>query len=282
MSASVLVPLLVGAGLLTLFAVTLRGLRARDEAGLARLERALERSGSGSGSVRRFTRDLVDGLPAPARRFLLRAIAPDTPLACSVRLRMRGGIRLRPGSVPLALEAEEVLGVDGFVWRARAGRGFLRIAGYDRYAAGSGRMRWWLAGLIPVLRADGRDVSRSAAGRAVGEAVLVPSLLVPGAGVRWEAVDERRARFTRTVGGDDITVTLTVDDDGRPTRASLMRWRGDTGAGEPGPMRFDVEFDAETSADGYTIPAHVRAGWRLGSPDEFAFLEADLAQASFH
>lgn len=229
-----------------------------------------------------FDSALVVGLPAPAQRFLLFSIAPGTPLASSVELRMTGSILLDPEGAPWSMEAEQILAPPrGFVWSARAQRGGMGIRGFDRYARGEGEMRWRLFGLIPVMRATGEDVTRSAAARLAMEAVLLPSVLVPGPSsgdrppVHWEAVDDARARFVLTVGAETVRTTLEVDASGRPLRAWADRWN------EGRYERFQVDLSGEFEAQGYRLPAQVEAGWRLGDADEFRFFEARLTSARF-
>lgn len=232
---------------------------------------------------------MVEDLPEPARRFFLHAIAPGTPLAGAVELDMSGSIALVPDEEPLSLEARQVLAPPhGFIWLAVAGGGLARIRGYDRYSDGRGEMRWELFGFIPVVQAEGEGVTRSAAGRLGMEAVLVPATLIPGSpfapeGLRWEEVDEHRARFHFPVGTEVVEATLEVDAEGRPLRLEALRWAEDVEEGrEPGYDRFVVEMAGEFSANGYTLPALMEAGWRLGSPDEFRFFGAELERASFH
>jgi hypothetical protein len=221
----------------------------------------------------------VADLPEPARRFILWAIAPGTPLARSVELTMRGDIKLSPERDPVAMEADQILAPPrGYIWRARTLGGLMRIRGSDRYARGEGAMLWKLFGIVPVVRAEGEDVTRSAAGRLAMEGVLLPSALVPGRGVVWEEVDADRARFIMTVGDETVATTLEVDPDGRPTRASASRWSDAAG---PGYDLFVVEFRGELREGGYAIPAEVTAGWRLGADDEFRFFRALLEQARF-
>ena len=52
----------------------------------------------------------VSNLPEPARRYLTHAIAPGTPLASAVRLRMHGQIKLKSW---LPFTAEQVIRSDG-------------------------------------------------------------------------------------------------------------------------------------------------------------------------
>lgn len=260
-------------------AVTLRAARARHEREADRIWAELELRGG----AETFDPASVDGLPEPARRYLLHAIAPGTPLARSVRLRMTGEMRMSPGAETIPMRAEQILAPPhGLVWRAEVGTGLQRFSGFDRYARGTGEMRWWLGGIVPIVSAGGPDVSRSAAGRVAGEGVLLPSALLPSRGARWEAVDDSTARVHLDVGGERVTMTLTLAPDGRPLRASLLRWKDDAGAGRPGYVRFMVdELADERTFGGYTVPTRFRAGWRLGDPDEFPFFYAVIEDARF-
>lgn len=267
------IPIAAAGGVLALWAA-----RARQERALEPLWGELQAAGADGA----FDPAMVDGLPEPARRYLLHAIAPGTPLARSVRLAMHGTLRLSPDGDTLPMRAEQVLAPPaGFIWRARVGSGAMRFRGFDRYTHGQGQMRWWMAGLLPLVRAGGADVTRSAAGRLGGEAVLLPSALLPARGAAWEAVDDSTARVRLAIGGEPVTATLRIDAGGRLLHASLMRWRDDAGRGAPGYVRFDVEFSGERTFGGYTVPGHLRAGWRLGEPDEFPFFDATLDSAEY-
>jgi hypothetical protein len=230
-----------------------------------------------------FDPGMVEGLPEPARRFLLHAIEEGTPLARSVEVSMEGTLVLDPEREPLPMRAIQVLSPpDGFVWSARTMGGLMRIRGYDRYSNGEGEMRWKLLGFIPVMRATGPDVTRSAAARMAMEGVMVPSWLVPRdsrdeseSAVRWEEVDDDHARFVVNVGGERVATTIRVDVEGRPLRAWADRWN------EGKYERFQVEFNGEFQAGGYRIPADIEAGWRLGDPDEFRFFRARLTEVTF-
>ena len=88
---------------------------------------------SGPGGTRVFERVDVERLPAPARLYMEHAIAPGTPLANAVRLRLRGEIKLRRW---LPFTAEQVVHrVRGFIWRASAQMNGLAIRGFDRLAS---------------------------------------------------------------------------------------------------------------------------------------------------
>lgn len=225
----------------------------------------------------------VDDLPAPAQRYFRHAIAPGTPIARSVKLTMHGSFRLRPEAGLVPMHAEQILSPPhGLIWKARVGSGLMRFQGFDRYARGEGAMRWWLHGLVPLVRAAGPDVNHSAAGRVAGESLLIPSALLPRGGAEWEPVDDTTAHVRLKIDEEVCRLTLTVDAAGRVERMSLMRWRDDAGNGRPGYVRFDVDqITEERTFGGYTIPVRFRAGWKLGEPDEFPFFFAVIDSASF-
>lgn len=226
--------------------------------------------------------DIVD-LPAPARRYLLHAIAPSTPLGGHVLLRIHGRIRLRPGSSLLPMEAEQIIAPGhGFVWRATVGPWYFRFVGHDRYANGHGHMLWKLWDTLPLVRASGPDISRSAAGRLAIESIFHPASLVPGQGVSWEAVDDSTARAWIKIDDDPHAVDLTVDDSGRLVQARMLRW-GDHNLEKKYEMDSFGTFsiDDERTFDGFTIPSCFSVGWRPGANDPFEFLFAEIDDAEF-
>lgn len=218
-------------------------------------------------------------LPEPARRYLAHAIATGTPLATAVRLRMRGAIRL---SRWWPLRAEQVIVRDrGMVWRATARMHGLPIRGFDRLLNGLGTMQWRLLGLIPVMRAAGPDVTRSAAGRVAAESIWLPSVLC-GAGVSWQvgAAPIVHARFA--VEGHPADLALAFEQ-GCVRSVALRRW-GNPGGGRFREVDFGAVVEQEATFGGYTIPARVRAGWHFGSErfdHEGEFLRVTIDDAVF-
>ncbi|MFG2090540.1 MULTISPECIES: DUF6544 family protein [unclassified Spirillospora] len=206
--------------------------------------------------------DMVRDLPAPARRWLNHAIRAGTPLRGAALLEMRGRIRL--GAWWPSFHATQILSPpSGFVWAATAHAAGLTVRGYDRYSGGKGEMRWRLMGAVPVMSAKGPDISLSAAGRLASEFVFVPAVALSPA-VRWEPVDDQRARAHVAIAGRDHAVTLTVAPDGALRVVSLPRW----GSPGNGPFRehpFSVIVEEEAAFGGYTIPSTVSAGWSWGS-----------------
>ena len=218
----------------------------------------------------------LEPLPPAARRWLAHAIEPGAPLHRGIRLRMRGEIKLgrwRP------FEAEQVIRWGrGMVWRAKAELGPLSISGQDSIVDGEGQMRWRLLGIVPVMSAEGPDVTRSAAGRLELESTLLPSVMLDDE-VRWRPSDDDRiAHATVHVPGDEGLVRLEVDPDGRLASASMPRW-GNPEGHEHHMVPFGVHLEGELRAGGYAISQRIRAGWWFGTPrfeSEGEFFRAEI------
>ena len=212
--------------------------------------------------VRRFHPADADDLPEPVRRWLAHAIAPGTALRTTVELHMHGEIRLGAWRPFTAVQRLAV--GDGFVWAATARLLGVPVVGFDRYTREAGEMRWRVLGLVPVMSADGDDVTRSAAGRHAGELLLA----APAAGldprVRWRAVDANVAIARICVGRDSHEVRLGVGQDGRLTEIAMRRWGNPDGDGF-GDHAFGASLDGEVCFGGFTIPRHVTAGWHYGT-----------------
>lgn len=221
---------------------------------VARLERALARPSAGV-----FDEYELEGLPEPVVRYFRASIRPGTPLSLTARLAMRGRIRLRRW---LRFRGSEVIAPGlGFLWAVRAGP----VSGYDRYAAGVGEMRWKLAGLVPVVSAGGSDVSRSAAARAAGEGIWLPTALLSRFGVRWEASDDAHLVSRHALDGYELACHHTLGEHDTIVSTWFERWGDPDGSGSFGLHSFGVEHTSHTTFDGITIPSAGRAGWHYGS-----------------
>jgi hypothetical protein len=204
----------------------------------------------------------VAGLPEPARRWVAHAIAATTPLRSSVELRMRGEIRL--GAWRPFTAVQRLTPAGGFVWAATARVFGLPVTGFDRYTHGTGQMRWRLLNALPVMAANGADVTRSAAGRHAGELLLAAPAVALSRAVTWRQLDTDRVVATVRAGPDLHEVTLTIAADGALSELVMTRW------GKPdkqpfGAYSFGAALRGGVIFDGFTIPREVTAGWHYGS-----------------
>lgn len=204
------------------------------------------------------------GLPVLAQRYLAHAILPDTPLASAVRLKMHGKIKLKGWQ---SFQAEQVICRQyGMVWQATVWQNGLPIYGWDRLVAGAGAMQWKLLGIVPVMTAEGTDITRSAIGRMHGECIWLPSVFCHRH-VIWTALDEHQIIAQLTDLGETTKLKLTLDEAGRLQQLSFKRWGNPAGA-EYAYRDFGGTVHGERTFSGYTIPTQLRIGWHH-DPDDF-------------
>jgi hypothetical protein len=227
-----------------------------------------------------FQTEQAAGYPDAIRRYLNHAIAPGTPLASAVRLRMHGEIRLR-GWWPFS--AEEVISWGrGKIWRAAVRKYGIRISGSDRFAEGAGAMEWKLFGTIPFLSASGPDITRSAAGRLNIESIWLPSVLCRES-VSWTALDPSRFRAGFTAHNQRAELECAVDGQGRLTSIVMPRW-GNPGGGDFRYVDFGGFAEAEAEFSGFTIPTQMRIGWHCGTgrfEPEGEFFRVTIDEATY-
>lgn len=250
--------------------------RLSDQRAEHQARKALIQTAVDGGQV--FDPSMVASLPEPAQRYFRFTIKPGTPLRTVADIWMSGqigmGTRQSPNYRPM--QARQILVPPfGLVWQMKAGL----ISGSDAITAQTSWTRFWLLGLIPVVRAGGSDHHRSAFGRVVAEsAIWVPASLLPAPQVRWETLDADSARAIITFGGFEQSVDITVDAAGAPTQVLINRW---SNANEKGVFReqpFGGYLSDHRDFDGYTLPTRVEGGNLIGTEDYFPFFKAEVSQ----
>ncbi|HEY9668758.1 MAG TPA: DUF6544 family protein [Coleofasciculaceae cyanobacterium] len=250
----------------------------REDKEVDRIWRSLE----STPSHERFTPEMVSALPPPARRYFLHAIAPGTPLASSVHLKMRGTFRLKEDAEWMQMQAEEIIAVlKGFVWKATIQQGFFKMVGADSYANQSLYMRFSLWGIIPLVNAKSPDIAKSAIARLALESIWLPSALLPQHGVSWEMVDDSRVKASLKIDGEPITLTLVVDTEGRLLEVSMLRWSDQAERGVFSYIPCGGTVQAEQTFGGFTIPSQMSAGYWFGTERYWNFFRATIESAQF-
>jgi len=152
----------------------------------------------------------------------------------------------------------------GFLWQAKVKMGILPVAGYDYFFKDQGAMKWTTFGVIPVMKAKGADVSRSAEGRARMEAVFAPHLIIHP-DIKWEVISENEITATWKIYQEEQPLHLFIGKNGELKEAFIQRWGNPGGVKEFGYHTFGVKIDAELKYKGTVIPAKGNAGWWFGT-----------------
>jgi hypothetical protein len=271
-------PILISIGIvLALVFLSLVVLQARNERDISHIEQTLQ----SEPTQPHFAEDMIADLPDPVQRYFLHAIASGTPLATSVRLDMEGQFRLAQDKPWMPMQAQEILTSKGFVWKAKIGHGLSQFQGTDYYFDRSGRMRFSILGLVPIVNVQNSDTARSAIGRFVTELMWLPSALLPQQGVQWQAIDDHTIQAHLKVDDEPITLTFVIDENGRLLEGYALRWGNYTKDSSWMYIPMGGKCYAEQTFDGFTIPSQVGVGWWFGSEQYFEFFQSTIEQAEF-
>lgn len=102
-------------------------------------------------------------------------------------------------------------------------------------------------------------------GRMVAEGLFFPSSLLPGPNVRIEAVDDSHFTVWMSLHGEEVSVTVTVDGEGRMKEYVLPRWGNLTEDGSYRYIPYGGIVLEERTFGGYTIPSRASGGWWWGT-----------------
>ncbi|MBV0882016.1 hypothetical protein KTQ42_22310 [Noviherbaspirillum sp. L7-7A] len=163
--------------------------------------------------------DALDGLPAPVQRYFRTVLRQGMPMLASARMQHRGMFNMGSQEAswkPFESDQLVVTRRPGFDWDARiAMMPGLPVHVHDAYAAGEGVLHAALLGLVPLADMHGgAGIAQGELMRFLAEAAWYPTALLPGQGVRWEAVDAYQARATLADGPVSVTLQFRFNADG--------------------------------------------------------------------
>jgi len=210
----------------------------------------------------------LDDLPAPLSRYLRTVLREGQPLPRHVRVDWAGEFNMgRPGAdrwVPFTARQDFVPGAPGFVWDAR-----IRIAGItvyvrDSFVDGEGSMLGKVLGLLTIVDKRGGDPFAVAAlQRYLGEAIWLPTALLPGQRVQWQPIDERRAQATITGGAARATLEFRFGADGLVESVYAESRTYDDGRNPPSQHPWQARVLRFGQLGGATVPVEAVVEWLL-------------------
>ena len=246
---------------------------------VARLHQAMT-----PGEAKVFTGQELDGLPAPVARYLKLVLREGQPLIRSTRIVQEGELRLRrtePRWSPFTAHQEFTVPPAGFVWDARVRMlPILSAQIRDSYISGRASMRGKLFGFVPVVNTSGTpELAQGALQRYLSEMVWFPTALLPGQGVSWTAVDDRRALATMTDSGTTVSLEFRFNERGEVAEVFTSgRWReveGNYLLTPWGGRHLNYE-----ERQGIRIPTEFVVVWHLKEGD-FTWLRGRITEVSY-
>lgn len=262
--------------LLMIASLILIWLRVRNDRAVGELWRSLETPPA----TETFMPEMVAELPEPVQRYFLHAIQPGTPLASSVQVKMHGSFKLEQGWMPM--QADEIISLEGFLWRATIGTGLVRFFVADRYVSRVGRVYVTLWGAIPIVNQQDPNITRASIGRLAIKYIWLPAALLPQRGVQWKAINENTLTASFKLKEELITLTLVIDRNGGLLKVMMPRWGEDKmEQGKFAYLPYGAAFSGEATFNRYTVPSQMGVGWWFGTERYEETFRAKVDQANY-
>lgn len=206
-------------------------------------------------------------LPIPVQRYLRRAMPPDPHPITAVRLSQQGALNIADSGerwIPFSASQFVTLHPPAFLWDATAPLApGLSIFIRDSYVQGEGRTEARMLALWPLTSIRGHG--NTAAGqllRFLAETPWYPSALRPGGPVRWDPIDERRARASISDGHTSASLVFTFGEDDFVLAVEASQRPRTVGRNiEPTP--WQGRFWQYRQVQRFWIPTEAEASWIL-------------------
>ena len=209
-----------------------------------------------------------DELPAPVARYSEFALPGGAHRIEKARVRWEGEFRMGPDAAwaPFTATQHFTALPPGFVWDADIRMmSVLPVRVRDSYARGGASMLGRVAGVVPVVDQSGStELAQSALARWLGEAVWLPTALLPTGGgdaVRWETVDDGTARATVTDGAVRASAEFRFAPTGEIRSMTALRYRDVHG--EPVLTPFEGLYRDYVRREGFMVPGEAEVAWLL-------------------
>lgn len=206
-------------------------------------------------------------LPEPVKRYFHAVLPPGQRRIATARVEHSGTFNMSETGDqwrPFVSDQLVVTGRPGFDWDARI-RMMPGVTAFvhDAYIAGEGILHASALGLITVAEIRGTpEIARGELMRFLAESAWYPTVLLPGGGVEWTAIDDHSAAATLSDGEISVTMVFHFNEDDLIERvAAESRVRVVGGSSELAP--WEGRFFGYERRDGMLVPLDGDVAWLL-------------------
>ncbi len=207
----------------------------------------------------------LEGLPLPVQDYFRAVLKDGQRIITAATVGLAGRFNMSSSGEqwkPFTSTQRVIVRRPGFLWDAqiRLAPG-LMVRVVDGYVAGQGQLRAAVLGLFTVaqLQGDG-EIARGELMRYLAEMPWYPTALLPSQGLRWQAVDPRRANATLVDGPVTLTLLFCFNETGLidSVRAEA---RGAMVGQEMVMMPWEGRWSHYQVRGGMTVPGTAEVAW---------------------
>jgi hypothetical protein len=202
-----------------------------------------------------------DQLPPPVLRYFRKVLPGRQPMIRSAIATQDAEFFINGAWRPLRATQHFRTSPPAFVWDARIEMAPLMTAFVrDSYVDGRGGMRAAMFGVLTLAdQSDKRELNLGALQRFLGEAIWMPTALLPSDRVTWTPRDDRSALATLADGPNSVTLLFEFGEDGMVKSLSGDRFKEASGAYSL--QTWQIQCDEPRERDGFLIPMRCEVAW---------------------
>jgi len=203
----------------------------------------------------------LDQLPPPVSRYFRKVLPDRQPMIRSAIATQDAEFFINGAWRPLRATQHFRTSPPAFVWDARIEMAPLMTAFVrDSYIDGDGGMRAAMFGVLTLADQSGqRELNLGALQRFLGEAIWMPTALLPSDRVTWTPRDDRSALATLTDGPNSVALLFEFGEDGMVKSLSGDRFK--EASGTYSLQTWQIQCDEPRERDRVLIPMHCEVAW---------------------
>ncbi len=186
-----------------------------------------------------------------------------------VSLHQTGSMRSKTDGKWVPFQAEQTVTCNpaAFHWKVRMDMApGLFVLGRDRFENGKGRMQIRMLGMTSIADAQGPETDQGTLVRYLAEMIWYPwYALSPD--VRWEEIDERRAKAVLRIQHTEGSGIFTFDERHRPVAFDAQRYYDRKGTSTLEHWHVDIDSASYREFDGVAVPTKSVVSWKLKGGD---------------
>jgi len=229
------------------------------------------------------TKEMLGSLPLVVQKWVKHSNIIGKEIIYCVYLKQKGKLRTTPNGKWLPAEAEQWFKTEkpGFIWIAKVKLApGIYLAGRDKYENGKGQMLIKLLSLIPLVRAEGKEVDQGAMVRYLAEIIWFPSAALNDY-IKWEEIDSLSAKATMTYQGIVASGGFKFDDKGDVVSFEAKRYYDRKSAATLEDWLIQIEPNNYKEFQGIRIPTRATVTWKLKEGD-FTWYKLEIADVHYN
>lgn len=223
------------------------------------------------------TEEEISHLPENVQRWIKNSNILNRKLPTTYRVIQRGSLRTTADGRWMPFQSEQHFSINppAFVWHARISAGPLfTIGGRDKYQDGRGHMLIKPLYLFTAANGMGKEIDQGTLLRYLAETAWFPQVAVNDY-LRWESIDDRRARVTMNYKGISASGIFSFNDEGLVEGFEARRY-GDFG-GIYRKETWSVAITAHEKINNIPIGHRSEVTWKL-SEGNFTWLKMEVTE----